>query len=108
MLQVNSFLCKMIGYICSWLDHTRERESRKNDVVNSLLCFNLKVIVANVQSMQRTLEEIERCKGELHLPQGAEESLPVFSRARLLLQPLDELQQLTHQQAALLQVLRVV
>nr|XP_040016362.1 nesprin-2 isoform X2 [Gasterosteus aculeatus aculeatus] len=64
---------------------------------------NRQVIVANVQSMQRTLEEIERCKGELHLPQGAEESLLVFSRARLLLQPLDELQQLTHQQAALLQ-----
>ncbi|XP_062415634.1 nesprin-2-like isoform X4 [Pungitius pungitius] len=64
---------------------------------------NRQVILANVQSMQRTLEEMARCKGELHLPQGAEDSLLVFSRARLLLQPLEEVQQLTHQQAALLQ-----
>ncbi|KAM8832006.1 nesprin-2a isoform 3-T3 [Spinachia spinachia] len=64
---------------------------------------NRQVILANVQSMQRTLEEMERCKGELHLPQGARESLVVFSRARLLLQPLEELQRLTRQQAALLQ-----
>ncbi|XP_068564553.1 nesprin-2a [Cebidichthys violaceus] len=64
---------------------------------------NRQVILANVQSMRRTLEEMERCKRELHLPQGAEESLLVFSRARLLLQPLEELEQLTHQQAAQLE-----
>lgn len=47
---------------------------------------------------------MERCKGELHLPQGAEESLLVVSRAKLLLQPLEELEQLTQQQATLLEV----
>ncbi|XP_034756192.1 nesprin-2-like [Etheostoma cragini] len=64
---------------------------------------NRQVILANVQSMRRTLEEMERCKGELHLPQPAEESLLVFSKARLLLQPLEELEQLTQQQATLLE-----
>lgn len=62
------------------------------------------MILANVQSMQKTLEEMEKCKAEFHLPQGAEENLLVFSRARLLLQPLEELQQLTLQQASLLEV----
>ncbi|XP_037606336.1 nesprin-2-like isoform X2 [Sebastes umbrosus] len=64
---------------------------------------NRQVIQANVQSMRRTLEEMERFKGELHLPQGAEESLLVFSRARLLLEPLEELEQLTQEQAMLLE-----
>lgn len=58
----------------------------------------LKVILTNMASIRRTLEEVETCKGELHLPQGAEESLLVFSRARLLLQKLQELEQLTEQQ----------
>uniref|UniRef100_A0A3B4YV88 Nesprin-2-like n=1 Tax=Seriola lalandi dorsalis TaxID=1841481 RepID=A0A3B4YV88_SERLL len=64
---------------------------------------NRQVILANVQSMQRTLEELEKCKVELHLPQGAEESLLAFSRTGLLLQPLEELEQLTQQQASLLE-----
>ncbi|XP_031717653.1 nesprin-2a isoform X2 [Anarrhichthys ocellatus] len=64
---------------------------------------NRQVILANVQSMRRTLEEMERCKGELHVPRGAKESLLVFSRARLLLQTLEELEQLTNQQAAQLE-----
>ncbi|XP_070706002.1 nesprin-2a [Pempheris klunzingeri] len=64
---------------------------------------NREVILANMLSMRKTLEEMERCKGELHLPQGAEESLLVFSRARQLLQPLEELQQLTQQQVTLLE-----
>uniref|UniRef100_UPI0037E98A37 nesprin-2a n=1 Tax=Semicossyphus pulcher TaxID=241346 RepID=UPI0037E98A37 len=64
---------------------------------------NRQVILANVQSMRRTLEEMERCKGELQLPKGAEDSLLVFSRARLLLQQLKELEQLTQQQATLLE-----
>ncbi|XP_073348713.1 LOW QUALITY PROTEIN: nesprin-2a [Pagrus major] len=61
------------------------------------------VILANVQSMRRTLEEMEKCKGDPLLPRGAEESLLVFSRARLLLQQLEELEQLTQQQATLLE-----
>ncbi|XP_074540850.1 nesprin-2a [Halichoeres trimaculatus] len=64
---------------------------------------NRQVILANVQSMQRTLEEMERCKGDLQLPKGAEESLLVFSRARLLLQQLKELEQLTKQQTTQLE-----
>ncbi|XP_071395747.1 LOW QUALITY PROTEIN: nesprin-2-like [Centroberyx affinis] len=64
---------------------------------------NRQVILANVQSMQRTLEEMERCKGELGLPQGEEESLAVFSRASLLFQPLQELEEVSQQQAALLE-----
>lgn len=57
-----------------------------------------------MQAMRRTLEEVEGTRGELGLPQGAEESLQVFSRAKLLLQPLEELEQLTEQQAQLLEV----
>ncbi|XP_028252465.1 nesprin-2a isoform X3 [Parambassis ranga] len=64
---------------------------------------NQRVILASVRSMQRTLEEIERCKGELHLPQGSEEGLSVFFRATLLLQPLQELEVLTKQQGSLLE-----
>lgn len=67
-------------------------------------CLILKVILANVQSMQRTLDEMERCKAELQLPQGAVESLLVFSRVRVLLQELEELERLTEQQAKLLEV----
>lgn len=66
--------------------------------------FILKVILANVQAMRRTLEEMERCKAELRLPQGAEESLLVFSRVGQLLKDLDELEHLTEQQAKLLEV----
>ncbi|XP_033991567.1 nesprin-2 isoform X3 [Trematomus bernacchii] len=64
---------------------------------------NRQVILANMQSMQRTLEEMETCKGELPLPQGAGGSLLVFSRARHLLQPLEELEHLTQQQVTLLE-----
>ncbi|XP_045916269.1 nesprin-2 isoform X3 [Micropterus dolomieu] len=64
---------------------------------------NRQVILANMQLMRRTLEEVERCKKELHLPQGAQESLLIFSRARQLLQPLEELEQLTQQQATMLE-----
>ncbi|XP_076613023.1 nesprin-2a [Chaetodon auriga] len=74
-----------------------------SDITLTEHLHNRQVILANMQSMRRTLEEMERCKGELHLPQGAEENLLVFSRARLLLQPLEELEQLTQQQAVLLE-----
>lgn len=68
------------------------------------MCFNLKVILTNVQSMRGMLEGIQRYKGELHLPQGAEENLLVFSRATLLLQTLKELEDVTEQQTMLLEV----
>ncbi|XP_062293145.1 nesprin-2 isoform X5 [Scomber scombrus] len=62
---------------------------------------NLQVILANVQSMQRTLEEMEKCKPELHLPQGAEEKLVIFSKARQLMKKLKELEHLTQQESLL-------
>lgn len=63
-----------------------------------------KVILTNTASIRRSLEEVESCKGELHLPQGAEESLLIFSRAHQLLQTVQELEQLTEQQSVQLQV----
>ncbi|XP_034436669.1 nesprin-1-like [Hippoglossus hippoglossus] len=73
-----------------------------SDITLTEHLHNRQVIQANVQSIRRTLEEIQRYKGELLLPQGAELSLLVFSRARLLLQPLEELEQLTQYQTSLL------
>ena len=64
------------------------------------LLSRLKVILDNLQSMQRTLEEIEQCKGQLDLPAGALESLKVFPRAELVLQSLQELQERTRQRGA--------
>ncbi|KAM9354719.1 nesprin-2a isoform 2-T2 [Pholidichthys leucotaenia] len=64
---------------------------------------NRQVILANLQTTRSTLVEIEKCRGELHVPQGGEEGLQVFSRARLLLQQLEQLEQLTQQQAAVLE-----
>ncbi|XP_029984215.1 nesprin-2a [Sphaeramia orbicularis] len=64
---------------------------------------NRQVIQANMQLMRRTLKEMERCKGELDLPQGSEESLVVFIKIRPLLQQLEELEELCQQQAALLE-----
>ncbi|CAB1413948.1 unnamed protein product [Pleuronectes platessa] len=73
-----------------------------SDITLTEHLHNRQVIQDNVQSIRRTLEEIQRYKGKLLLPQGAEESLLVFSRARLLLQPLEELEQLTQYQTSLL------
>ncbi|XP_014000581.2 nesprin-2a isoform X3 [Salmo salar] len=64
---------------------------------------NRQVILANIQSMRRTVGEIDGCKTELGLPQGAEETLSVFPRAVLLLQPLQELEQLTQEQSRALE-----
>ncbi|XP_026174095.1 nesprin-2a isoform X2 [Mastacembelus armatus] len=71
-----------------------------SNITTTELAHNQQVILANVQSMRRTLEEMDRCKAELHLPQGAEENLVAFTRARLLLQQLEELGQVTQQQVS--------
>ncbi|KAM4521617.1 nesprin-2a isoform 3-T4 [Odontesthes bonariensis] len=63
---------------------------------------NQQVIQASLRSMQKGLEDIERCKGELHIAEGAD-GLQVFSRAKLLLQNLEELEQLTQEQVSLLE-----
>lgn len=54
--------------------------------------------------MQMELEDIERCKEELHIAEGAEEGLIVFSKVRQLRPQLEELEQLTHEQVSLLEV----
>ncbi|KAK6295335.1 hypothetical protein J4Q44_G00345610 [Coregonus suidteri] len=64
---------------------------------------NWQVILANIQSMRRTVGEIEGCKAELGLPQGAEETLSAFPRAMQLLRPLQELEQLTQEQSRALE-----
>ncbi|XP_046692457.1 nesprin-2-like isoform X2 [Silurus meridionalis] len=61
---------------------------------------NRQVILENLQSMQRTLAEIERCKDDLGLPTGAEHSLLVFQRAEQLHPHIHELQQLTEEQSS--------
>uniref|UniRef100_A0AAY5KVL8 KASH domain-containing protein n=1 Tax=Esox lucius TaxID=8010 RepID=A0AAY5KVL8_ESOLU len=64
---------------------------------------NRQVILANIQSMRRTVGEIEVCKAELELPHGAEETLTAFSRAMQLLDSLQELEQLTQEQSKALE-----
>ncbi|XP_061610592.1 nesprin-1 isoform X5 [Phyllopteryx taeniolatus] len=64
---------------------------------------NQQVILDNVHSMQKTLEEMERYKGDLPLPQEATESLVVFSGIKVLLQVLKDLKHLTQEQAILLE-----
>ncbi|XP_016149734.1 nesprin-2-like [Sinocyclocheilus grahami] len=56
---------------------------------------NIQVILDNVQSMKRTIDEIESCRPGLGLPAGAEQTLTAFHRAQELLQPIQELQQLS-------------
>ncbi|XP_043093802.1 nesprin-2 isoform X3 [Puntigrus tetrazona] len=56
---------------------------------------NIQVILDNVQSMKRTIDEIESCRPDLGLPAGAEQTLTAFHRAQDLLQPIQELQQLS-------------
>ncbi|XP_069017780.1 nesprin-2a isoform X4 [Embiotoca jacksoni] len=76
------------------------------DVANITLTEHLQnrqVILDNVRSMQGMLKDIDKCKGDLHVPRGAEEGLLVFSRAQLLLQQLEEVAELTQQQASLLE-----
>nr|XP_021324291.1 nesprin-2-like isoform X1 [Danio rerio] len=63
---------------------------------------NIQVILDNVQSMKRTIDEIESCRPGLGLPAGAEQTLTVFSRSQELLQPIQELQQLSVQHSAAL------
>ncbi|KAF4070784.1 hypothetical protein AMELA_G00277550 [Ameiurus melas] len=61
--------------------------------------LNRQVILENLQAMQRTLAEIERCRDGLGLPTGAELSLSVFHRAEQLHPHINELQQLTEEQS---------
>ncbi|XP_072538856.1 nesprin-2a isoform X2 [Salminus brasiliensis] len=61
---------------------------------------NRQVILDNLQVMNRTIDEIERCRAGLGLPAGAEHSLSAFQKAQQLQQPILDLQQLTEDQTA--------
>ncbi|XDV42021.1 hypothetical protein PO909_010774 [Leuciscus waleckii] len=56
---------------------------------------DIQVILDNIQSMKRTIDEIESCRPGLGLPAEAEQTLTAFHRAQELLQPIQELQQLS-------------
>nr|XP_054604094.1 nesprin-2 isoform X2 [Nothobranchius furzeri] len=75
------------------------------DLMDATLVEHLhsrQVILINVKSMQRRLKNMERAQKELQLPEGSEH-LQVFSRARELLQHLEELEQATKEQISQLE-----
>ncbi|XP_030628013.1 nesprin-2a [Chanos chanos] len=63
------------------------------------------VILENIQSMKRTIAEIENCRPGLGLPPEAEKTLTAFLRAEHLLQNIQDLQQLTEEQNSALRLL---
>ncbi|XP_077075807.1 nesprin-2a [Siphateles boraxobius] len=63
---------------------------------------DMQVILDNIQSMKRTIDEIEICRPGLGLPAEAEQTLTAFHRAQELLQPIQELQQLSVQRTTAL------
>ncbi|RXN16323.1 nesprin-2-like protein [Labeo rohita] len=63
---------------------------------------NMQVILDNVQSMKRTIDEIESCRPGLGLPAEAEQTLTAFHWAQELLQPIQELQQLSMERSTAL------
>ncbi|KAM6915050.1 nesprin-2-like [Xenentodon cancila] len=76
------------------------------DISNMTLAEHLdsrQVILASLQSMRSGLEDIEGCKEELHIEEGAEGVLLVFIKARQLLQQLEDLEQTTQEEVSLLE-----
>ncbi|KAK7133211.1 hypothetical protein R3I94_015172 [Phoxinus phoxinus] len=65
---------------------------------------DIQVILDNIQSMKRTIDEIESCRPGLGLPTEAEQTLTAFQRAQELLQPIQELQQLSVERSTALRV----
>uniref|UniRef100_W5MW17 Spectrin repeat containing, nuclear envelope 2a n=1 Tax=Lepisosteus oculatus TaxID=7918 RepID=W5MW17_LEPOC len=63
---------------------------------------NRQVILDNIQPMKRTIAEIRGCRPGVSLPEGASAALEVFDRAEELLLPIEELEQVTIQQSAVL------
>ncbi|XP_051954461.1 nesprin-2-like [Xyrauchen texanus] len=63
---------------------------------------NRQVILDSIQSMKRTVDEIESCRPGLGLPAEAEQTLTAFHWAQELLQPIQELQQLSVEQSTAL------
>lgn len=69
--------------------------------------MHLKEILSQIQSMQKSLEDVESWKEEVHLPEGAE-NLLIFSKARMLLEQLEGLEQITREKSCLLEVRHVL
>lgn len=84
------------------MEHRRITRPFPSDTI--FCCYTLKVILANMASMRRTLGEVEGCKRELQLCRGAEENLLIFSTAPQLLLRLEELEELAEQQSPQLKV----
>lgn len=59
--------------------------------------------MSQIQTMQQRLEDMENWKMEVNFPERAE-NLVVFSKARVLIEQLDELEQITMEQKSLLEV----
>ncbi|XP_027896962.1 nesprin-2a isoform X6 [Xiphophorus couchianus] len=72
------------------------------DVTQAERLYNCEEILTQIQSMQKSLEDMESWKEEVHLPEGAE-NLMIFSKARMLLEQLDGLEQTTREKTCLLE-----
>lgn len=57
-----------------------------------------------LQAMRRTITDLEMCKGNLRLPEGASESLSVFQAAKRLQLQIQGLEQELSERSATLQV----
>ena len=64
----------------------------------------LQMILNDIESMKRTMAEIQNSKPGLCLPEEAEESLTIFHRAELLLQEVQSLEQTITEQNPTLKV----
>ncbi|XP_054910388.1 nesprin-2-like [Poeciliopsis prolifica] len=72
------------------------------DVTQAERLHSCEEIQTQIQSMQKSLEDMESWKEEVHLPEGAE-NLVIFSKARTLLQQLDGLEQISREKSCLLE-----
>ncbi|XP_043962311.1 nesprin-2 isoform X2 [Gambusia affinis] len=72
------------------------------DVAQAERLYDCEEILSQIQSMQKSLEDVESWKEEVHLPEGAE-NLLIFSKARMLLEQLEGLEQITREKSCLLE-----
>ncbi|XP_015245715.1 PREDICTED: LOW QUALITY PROTEIN: nesprin-2-like [Cyprinodon variegatus] len=64
--------------------------------------YHCEAVLSQIQTMQQRLEDMENWKMEVNFPERAE-NLVVFSKARVLIEQLDELEQITMEQKSLLE-----
>ncbi|MED6292719.1 hypothetical protein CHARACLAT_003233 [Characodon lateralis] len=78
-------------------------DSQENaDITQAEKLYHCEEILIQIRSMQKRLEDLETWKGKIHFPEGAE-NLVVLSKASLLVEQLDELEQITREQMSLLE-----